>query len=101
MSVLSQLNPNHCKCSTGSAGKEVGYLCPGTCLDYAYDKLKVPYVFAWEIYEKGFDFKKLLVELNMKFLQINNKNGKNRNMEHDSIKKSMFSCFSQTSSSTM
>jgi len=36
----------------GAAGKEVGYLCPGTCLDYAYDKVNVPYSFAWEIYGK-------------------------------------------------
>jgi hypothetical protein len=25
----------------GAAGKVVGYLCPGTCLDYAYDDLSV------------------------------------------------------------
>ena len=25
-------------------------MCPGTCLDYAYDVLNVPYAFAFEIY---------------------------------------------------
>lgn len=36
----------------------VGYLCPGTCLDYAYQKLNVPYSFAFEIYERNSDFTK-------------------------------------------
>ncbi len=95
MNVLKELNPKHCRCSAGSAGKEVGYLCPGTCLDYAYDKLKVPYVFAWEIYDRIFDFRELEVE-QMSFLQVNHK-GK----VFDAIKKSYFSCFMQTSTSTM
>jgi len=30
--------------------KEVGYSCPGTCLDWVYDKLQTPYAFAFEIY---------------------------------------------------
>ena len=52
------MNSKYCNCPAGAAGKEVGYLCPGTCLDYAYDTLKVPYSFAWEIYKKEnpFDF---------------------------------------------
>ena len=32
------------------AGKEVGYSCPGTCLDYVYDQLNTSYAFAFEIY---------------------------------------------------
>lgn len=36
----------------------VGYLCPGTCLDYAYKTLNVPYSFAFEIYERDANFKK-------------------------------------------
>ncbi len=28
-------------CDVGAAGKDVGYLCPGTCLDYAYENLAV------------------------------------------------------------
>eukprot|EP01017_Pseudomicrothorax_dubius_P041428 TRINITY_DN6627_c0_g2_i1.p1 TRINITY_DN6627_c0_g2~~TRINITY_DN6627_c0_g2_i1.p1 ORF type:complete len:366 (+),score=74.52 TRINITY_DN6627_c0_g2_i1:118-1215(+) len=48
--VTENLNQKYCNCPAGAAGKEVGYLSPGTCLDYAYDKLKVDYAFAWEIY---------------------------------------------------
>lgn len=96
MSVLNQLNPKHCQCSAGAAGKEVGYLCPGTCLDYAYDTMKVPYVFAWEIYEKGFDYRNLEAEQRLRFLQIQ------RKAKHDNpAKKALFSCFMQTSMSTM
>jgi hypothetical protein len=31
------MNDYFCRCDHGCAGKLVGYLCPGTCLDYAYD----------------------------------------------------------------
>lgn len=31
-------------------GREVGYSCPGTCLDYVYDELGVQYSFAFEIF---------------------------------------------------
>jgi len=48
--ILNKLNPKFCDCSVGAAGKEVGYLCPGTCLDYMFDNLKTPYSFAVEIY---------------------------------------------------
>jgi len=41
----------------GAAGKQVGYLCPGTCLDYIYDKLGAKYSFAFEIYERGVDLR--------------------------------------------
>ena len=97
MNVLTQLNPKHCQCNPGAAGREVGYLCPGTCLDYAYDKMKVPYVFAWEIYDRGFNFDKLELEQTPKFLQVNNK----KSNVHEVHKKSLFSCFVQTSVSTM
>jgi len=50
LQVLKDLDKNHCQCPFGAAGKEVGYDCPGTCMDYAYDTLKTPYVFAFEIY---------------------------------------------------
>lgn len=56
--ILSSVNKKYCNCDTGAAGKEVGYLCPGTCLDYMYDKLKVSYSFAFEIYEQGGGFNK-------------------------------------------
>lgn len=95
MAVLGELNPKHCQCESGAAGKEVGYLCPGTCLDYAYDTLKVPYVFAWEIYQKGFDYSFLEAEQRMRFLQVN------RRKRHQSAKTALFSCFIQTKLSSM
>lgn len=50
LQVLDTLNSKYCGCDVGAAGDKVGYLCPGTCLDYAYDKVKVPYTYAFEIY---------------------------------------------------
>lgn len=73
LNVLSQINSKHCSCRNGAAGKEVGYLCPGTCLDYAYDSLQVPYVFAWEIYDQNFDFSRFQTSQSRSFLQLNEK----------------------------
>lgn len=57
MEILANLDKTHCQCPFGAAGKEVGYPCPGTSVDYAYGVLETPYSFAWEIYapdsEKG------------------------------------------------
>jgi len=50
LNVLKDLDKAHCQCPYGAAGREVGYPCPGTCLDWVYSKLKTPYVFAFEIY---------------------------------------------------
>merc|ERR1719197_967340 len=50
MQMLKTLDKDHCQCPFGAAGKEVGYPCPGTCLDWVYDELKTPYAFAFEIY---------------------------------------------------
>lgn len=50
MQILKTLDKDHCQCPFGAAGKEVGYSCPGTCLDWVYDRLKTPYAFAFEIY---------------------------------------------------
>jgi hypothetical protein len=50
MNILKSLDKDHCQCPFGAAGKEVGYSCPGTCLDWVYDKLETPYAFAFEIY---------------------------------------------------
>mmetsp|Transcript_22428 Transcript_22428/g.19358 ORF Transcript_22428/g.19358 Transcript_22428/m.19358 type:complete len:100 (-) Transcript_22428:394-693(-) len=55
LSVLTELNPKYCDCAAGAAGAKIGYYSSGTCLDYAYDKLKVPYTFAFEIYGKNLD----------------------------------------------
>lgn len=48
--MLKTLDKEYCQCPFGAAGKEVGYECPGTCLDYVYDSLGVEYSFAFEIY---------------------------------------------------
>jgi len=50
LQILKDTDEEHCQCPYGAAGKEVGYACPGTCLDWVYDKLQTPYVFAVEIY---------------------------------------------------
>lgn len=50
LEILQKVDAKHCQCPFGAAGKEVGYSCPGTSLDWIYDKLKTPYVFAYEIY---------------------------------------------------
>jgi len=50
MNILRKLDTDHCECPFGAAGKEVGYPCPGTCLDWVYDQLKTPYSFAFEIF---------------------------------------------------
>lgn len=40
MDIVNTINDKYCKdCGVGAAGKEVGYLCPGTCLDYIYENL--------------------------------------------------------------
>lgn len=50
LQLLLELDSKYCECPYGGAGKEVGYACPGTCLDWVYDELKTPYAFAFEIY---------------------------------------------------
>jgi len=50
MTMLKDLDSKYCQCPFGAAGREVGYSCPGTCLDYVYDKLNSSYSFAFEIY---------------------------------------------------
>ena len=40
--VLDNLSEKYCpSCEVGAAGREVGYLAPGSCIDYAYDELSV------------------------------------------------------------
>mmetsp|Transcript_16647 Transcript_16647/g.31497 ORF Transcript_16647/g.31497 Transcript_16647/m.31497 type:complete len:383 (-) Transcript_16647:44-1192(-) len=53
MEILKEVDQDHCECPFGAAGREVGYSCPGTCLDWVYDKLQTPYAFAYEIYFGG------------------------------------------------
>jgi len=50
--IGEDINRMHCgkRCVTGSGGKGVGYLAHGTVTDYAFDVVKVPAAFTWEIY---------------------------------------------------
>ncbi len=49
--ILGIIKKNYCKnCDLGAPSKLIGYKSSGTCLDYIYDNMKVPYSFAWEIY---------------------------------------------------
>eukprot|EP00746_Dinoflagellata_sp_MGD_P009959 gnl/MRDRNA2_/MRDRNA2_120418_c0_seq1.p1 gnl/MRDRNA2_/MRDRNA2_120418_c0~~gnl/MRDRNA2_/MRDRNA2_120418_c0_seq1.p1 ORF type:complete len:445 (+),score=78.72 gnl/MRDRNA2_/MRDRNA2_120418_c0_seq1:103-1335(+) len=87
MQILKTLDKDYCECPFGAAGREVGYSCPGTCLDWVYDKLETPYSFAFEIYigegEEG-DLKQRweekMKEDGASFLQWNNHLG------HESFK---------------
>lgn len=57
--VLDRLKNNYCpSCDVGNAGTEVGYLSPGSCIDYAYDGLNIKYSFAFEIFHQDVDLKK-------------------------------------------
>lgn len=78
MAILKALDAGHCKCPFGAAGREVGYSCPGTCLDWVYDELKAPYAFAFEIYVNPEEDSSLLERWQKKietpgasFLQLN------------------------------
>lgn len=56
MDVLGDLQHKYCpSCDVGAAGEEVGYLSPGSCIDFAYDELKIRYSFAFEIYHGAID----------------------------------------------
>lgn len=50
LDILENVDKDHCQCPFGGAGKEVGYECPGTCLDYAFLQGNAKYAFAFEIY---------------------------------------------------
>jgi len=61
ISIVEDVNDKYCKeCGVGAAGKEVGYLCPGTCLDYVYENLNADYSFAFEIYSPNTDLRQFL-----------------------------------------
>lgn len=56
LQILSEMNDQFCgDCAAGAAGEKIGYYSSGTCLDYAYDQLQIPYTFAFEIYAKQLD----------------------------------------------
>mmetsp|Transcript_21250 Transcript_21250/g.41589 ORF Transcript_21250/g.41589 Transcript_21250/m.41589 type:complete len:426 (+) Transcript_21250:73-1350(+) len=50
MNLLKDIDSVHCHCPYGAAGKEVGYDCPGTSVDWAFSNTNTSFAFAWEIY---------------------------------------------------
>lgn len=51
INILKAIQSKYCKqCYVGSPAETLNYFSYGNCLDYAYDVLKIPYSFAWEIY---------------------------------------------------
>jgi len=50
MNLLKEIDSVHCHCPWGAAGKEVGYDCPGTSVDWVFSHVNASYAFAWEIY---------------------------------------------------
>eukprot|EP00930_Biecheleria_cincta_P002122 TRINITY_DN103167_c0_g1_i1.p1 TRINITY_DN103167_c0_g1~~TRINITY_DN103167_c0_g1_i1.p1 ORF type:complete len:447 (-),score=75.90 TRINITY_DN103167_c0_g1_i1:43-1218(-) len=71
LSVLKQVDKEHCQCPFGAAGKEVGYDCPGTSFDWVYDHLKAPFSFAWEIHAQSDDESDLKSRYEEKIKQSN------------------------------
>jgi len=56
-SIMGDLKQKFCNyCSVGTPSEFLGYVSPGNCLDYVYDKLKVPYAMAWEIYTNEINY---------------------------------------------
>ena len=51
------MNEKYCHCEHGPVGATIGYLAPGTSLDYAYDVTDSNYAFAFEIYGEEKDLK--------------------------------------------
>lgn len=73
LSVLKSVNKQFCHCSVGIAGKELGYLCPGTCLDYMYNKVGTRFSYALEIYSGRHGYKKRSSSKNLLMLQTQEK----------------------------
>ena len=49
--VLQSVKEKFCSvCLLGAPSTLIGYKSSGTCVDYAYKVLNIPYSFAWEIY---------------------------------------------------
>lgn len=58
--ILTQLKKELCSaCSVGDPPKILGYKASGSCMDYIYEKLKVPFSMAWEIYTNEKVFQEL------------------------------------------
>ncbi len=78
--ILQNVKNNHCSiCFVGTPFKLLNYDSSGTCVDYIYDNLKVPFSFAWEVYtnEKLFPEMKKYEEAHSKkkiFLELDEEN---------------------------
>jgi hypothetical protein len=96
LDILSAIDKKYCDCDYGAAGAGVGYLSPGTCLDYAFDVLKVPYSFAFEIYSEMSDIP--AARKGSAFLQVNKKSKDTKKILEKHLHS--HSCFLQTSAST-
>lgn len=78
--ILGIIKNKYCStCDLGAPSKLIGYKSSGTCLDYIYDKLKVPYSLAWEIFTNEREF----VELKRYLQSLPNQNIKNSNNERN------------------
>jgi len=76
--ILGIIKQKYCSnCDLGARSKLIGYKSSGTCLDYIYDKLKVPYSLAWEIYTNEREFGELKDYLRS-LPSPNNSNNNNR-----------------------
>ena len=53
LDVIDPVNKKYFNCPSGAAGDKVGYLCPGTSMDYIYDNMGAKYTYSFEIYRKG------------------------------------------------
>ncbi|EAS00566.2 zinc carboxypeptidase family protein (macronuclear) [Tetrahymena thermophila SB210] len=97
INIVSDIQKKYCKnCSVGAAGKEVGYLCPGTCLDYIYETLEADYSFAFEIYSNENEIHQALE--GSSFLQMRSRNQRLRHTFRRSEQFRPSSCFLQSSS---
>ena len=92
--ILNTLNPDYCQCPSGAAGKDVGYLCPGTCLDYAYEHHS-SISFAFEIYAADAD------EIHSRWRQDHEQTLveiQQQGMSKNQPRSAGYSCFLQTTS---
>ncbi len=71
--ILNQIKEKYCPvCQVGAPSLKIGYQSSGTCLDYIYDKIKVPYSFAWEIYSNEVVHPEIAKLSRNRFLKRNN-----------------------------
>ena len=57
--MLRELDTKYCECPFGPAGSELPYLSRGTCMDWVYENLELPYAFVFELWGPPEDNKRL------------------------------------------